>query len=78
MKICDLSSGAGQLTRAANKLRERWADTKNHWNDENSRQLEEHHLQPLVPQIQMTLAALQRLAEVLERAERECEDHDVR
>ncbi len=77
MRMCDLATGAGRLKHAAKQLMERWAETKEHWNDSASRQLEETHLNPIVPQLQFTLAALQRLAEVLEKAEQECDDRET-
>jgi hypothetical protein len=74
MRICDLHTGAVRLTRAAKKLRDRWAAAKEHWDDQNRRDFEQNHLEPLTPDITLTLAAVQRLAEMLERAERECSD----
>jgi hypothetical protein len=77
MRICDLNTGAIRLTRSAKKLRERWLDAKEHWNDQNSRDFAENHLEPLTPEITLTLAAVQRLAEVLAQAERECSEETV-
>ena len=74
MRICDLHTGSIRLTRAAKSLRDQWLDTKDHWNDQNRRDFEQNHLEPLAPEITLTLAAVQRLAEVLEQAERECSD----
>ncbi len=74
MRICDLVTGMGRLRRASAQLRERWADTKQYWNDETARQFEERYLVPLDPKLTLTLAAVGRLAEVLEQAERDCED----
>ena len=74
MKICDLNTGAGRLLRANKELKQRWAETKQLWDDGNSRKFEEEFLQPLGPEIQLAIAAVQRLAELLEKAEKECED----
>jgi hypothetical protein len=76
MRICDLHSGAIRLTRAAKSLRDQWLDTKDHWNDQNRRDFERNHLEPIAPEITLTLAAIQRLSELLEQAERECSDDD--
>ncbi len=74
MKICDLNTGMGRLNQAFAHLKEKWAEAKTHWHDEASRQFEEQHLRPIPTQLQLTVAAVNRLAEVLEKAERECED----
>jgi len=74
MKICDLNSGIGQLTQAFTEFKERLADVKTHWNDDTSRQFETAHLQEIPLHLQQMLMAAQRLAEVLEKAQRECDD----
>lgn len=76
MRICDLQTGRIQLTRAAKKLREQWSITCENWQDSNRTAFERHHLEPLSPQITLLLAAVHRLADVLEQAERECSDED--
>lgn len=74
MRICDLNTGLARLTHAFAELKERWGDVQGHWHDETSRQFEETHLQKIPGQLQMMLVAAQRLAEVLEQAEKECEE----
>ena len=74
MKSWDLQTGVIRLTRAAKQLRDRWSEIKEHWNDQNRRDFERNHLEPLAPEITLTLAAVQRLAEVLEQARRDCVD----
>jgi hypothetical protein len=76
VRICDLHTGAIRLTRSASKLREQWLATQEHWNDQMRRDFERNHLEPLAPEITLTLAAIQRLGELLEQAERECSDED--
>jgi hypothetical protein len=76
MKICDLHTGVIRLSRAARDLRDQWLQTKDDWHDQNRRDIERNHLEPLAPEITLTLAAIQRLAEVLEQAERECSDEE--
>ena len=77
MRMCDLNSGAIRLSRGAKRLRDHWLEAKEYWNDQNSRDFEKNHLEPLAPEITLPLAAVQRLAEVLEQAERECSDDAV-
>ena len=77
MPIADLTTGAAKLNKSVEILQESWADTKEHWDDENSRNFEENYLDPLGPQIKMALDAINRVAEVLQRAERECQDRGL-
>ena len=64
----------GQLTWAYSQLKERWCETKTHWRDDACRAFEEEHLRELPARMQLFVAATQRLAEAIERAERECGD----
>ena len=75
MRICDLNTGIGRLAEAFSQLKDHWGETKAHWNDDVSRQFEKTHLQEIPAKLQLMLASVQRLSEVLEKAERECEDH---
>lgn len=74
MKICDLHTGRNRLSRATKELREQWLETKESWNDDNARDFAQQHLEPLGPQVTLMLTAVNRLREVLEKAERECSD----
>lgn len=75
MKVCDLNTGLGRLTQAFSQFKERWAQTKAHWNDERGRQFEEQHLREIPAHMQQMVGAIGRLGEVLEKAQRECEDN---
>ena len=74
MKICDLNTGLGQLAHAHAKLSERLADVKDQWNDEALRQFEKEHLAEMPPRLQQLVSAVQHLTELLEHAERDCEE----
>ena len=74
MKICDLQSGAGRVKRATRMLKEKGENTKEHWNDQTSCEFEEKYLRPLFPEVTMALTSVYRLNELLEQAERDCED----
>jgi hypothetical protein len=74
MHTWDFQTGVIRLTRSTKKLRDDWAETKEHWSDQNQRDFERNHLDPLAPTITLTLTAVQRLAEVFEQARRECSD----
>lgn len=72
MKICDLGSGCGQLTQAFADLKDRWKEAKEHWNDDVRQQFEQTHLAEIPTRLTQLLGAAQRLAEVLEKAGKEC------
>jgi hypothetical protein len=74
MRICDLGSGVGQLTHAFSQLKDRLAQVRAVWNDEASRDFERTHLAQIPARLQLTLAAVQRLSEVLATVERDLED----
>lgn len=74
MSICDLNSGQGQLAHAFAQLKDRVSEIKSNWNDGTLQQFEATHLAPIPGRLQQLMAALQRLAETLAVAERECED----
>ena len=76
MKCCDLISGLGRLQRSSSRLREKWLETKTHWNDQASRDLEKNFLQGLAPQITLVVAAIHEYAELLEKVEKELDDPD--
>ena len=72
MIVGDLVTGAAKLADALKNLHMHWEDTKEQWQDAACRRFEEEHLAPLEPQVHLTLDAITRLADVLERAQREC------
>lgn len=74
MSICDLITGAKRLQKASKTLKERWNDTKEHWRDATAEQFEEHYLCELGEKVQLALAAVDRLSEVLQRAEKDLQD----
>lgn len=76
MRICDLHTGVIRLTKSGKRLRDQWEETKSHWTDRNAEDFEHNHLQPLSPQLTLALAAVNRLAALLEQAERDCWDED--
>lgn len=76
MRMCDLHTSQGRLIRATKHLKEVWAQTKTHWNDSTSVRFEETFLRQLGPEVHLVVAAIHRLADVLEHAETECQDHE--
>ena len=74
MKICDLQTSLGRLQRETKRLRDHWDQTKKHWQDKAAQDFEEKYLAPLIPTLQITMAAVYELAEVIEEAEKQCGD----
>jgi hypothetical protein len=74
MHIADLNTGTAKLIEAAEMLEEAWAEAKLYWHDEKSRDLEENHLTPIYPHVKLAIDAVNRLSDVLARAERECDE----
>lgn len=71
--LCDLSSPSARLRDALDVLAARWSDTRDDWDDANSRNLEETHLRPLGNDVMAALAAAGHLTDVMISAQRECE-----
>jgi hypothetical protein len=76
VRICDLHTGRNRLTRATKQLRDQWSLTSEHWKDTNQESFEQNHLHPIKPQVTLLLAAVHRLSEVLEQAQRDCSEED--
>jgi hypothetical protein len=74
MKTWDLHTGVIRMTRSAKKLRDEWTATKEQWSDQNRRDFQQNHLDPIAPAITLMLSATQKLADILEQARRECTD----
>lgn len=72
MRIAQLDAGRDQLQDAGEVLEQAWRDTRDHWRDANSRNLEENHLEPLLNEVVKMIAAIQNLDDVLKQAAREC------
>jgi hypothetical protein len=70
----DFATGMARLQRAHKRLMDRWQQTCQEWDDVMSRDFERQYLAPLKPQTQLALAAIQRMAEVFDVLEKECED----
>ena len=72
--ICDLQTHSGRLQKETKRLRERWEVTKQSWRDQAADDFERLYLAPLIPNLQLTLAAVNELRDIIEQAERECGD----
>jgi len=72
MRIADLNTGAAQLREALESLHRAWGEARLHWNDANSRHLEDNQLRALDSELASAFPAIDQLAGVLMQAEREC------
>lgn len=72
--ICDLQTGVGRLQKETKRLREHWERTKESWKDQAAQDFEMKYLAPLIPNLQLTMAAVHELQEIIDRAEAECGD----
>jgi len=75
MSSCDLSSGAAKLALAVKHLGIKWEQATDTWNDATAKKFNEDFLVPLTPEVKQMLEAIGRLAEILDRAERDVGDH---
>jgi len=74
VSLTDVHTGAARLIDALEQLQVCWEQTTQSWNDEARHHFEEEHLEPIAPAIRQTLDAVNRLGDVLARAERDCGD----
>jgi hypothetical protein len=71
---CDLITSATRLQKAMKRVQESWLDANEQWNDPVSHKFQEKYLDPIVPQMQLTLAAIHELMQVLDDAVAETSD----
>jgi hypothetical protein len=68
-----INVGRTQLTSAFKELNVHWREVREHWSDAKAEQFEQDYLSQLEPGVRAALTAMERMAEVLEKARRECE-----
>ena len=71
---CDLITPATRLRKATKRLQDRWLETSDEWDDVISRKFQERYLDPIMPHMQLTLAAIHELMNVLDDAIAETRD----
>lgn len=74
MRPGSFQNGSGHLQEAMDKLQRRWAETCEHWDDANRRELEENHITPLLREASALLPAIGQMAETVAAAVRELEE----
>ncbi|MDA0590889.1 MAG: hypothetical protein O2820_17310 [Planctomycetota bacterium] len=73
MALADLGSPASKIHTSLEDLQLAWANTLEHWHDESSAHFEEECLVPLARTIKISLDAIGRMNESLQKAERAVE-----
>lgn len=74
MSVVDLSSPAAKIHAAIKDLQIAWGQATEKWHDENSRHFEEQCLAPLAMTAKLSLDAIGRMSEQIQRAEHACAD----
>jgi hypothetical protein len=72
--VGDLAAGAGRLQDSAKSIKLHWEETKEVWSDIRSQEFEETYIEPVEPQVRMTLEKLRKLAQVFHQACQECKE----
>jgi len=68
-----LNGTKSRLVAITKELATRWDQTRNYWNDAKSRELEKRYLSELFVNVDKTVAALERLDELLAKVRKDCE-----
>lgn len=74
MRIGDMSGGAAKLELAIDSLRAARQEVSEQWTDETFAAFGEHYFVPLELKYRRAMDAIRRLAQVLDKAQRECSD----
>lgn len=67
-----LTTGRAKIKQTYENLGIRWEDTRAGWADAARRAFEEEHLEPLAPDVQGALRAIDRLSAILYQMESDC------
>lgn len=68
----NLNTGWAELSNALKELRICWDEHAPAWKDNVRQEFEEEHKEPLEAQVATTLRAIERLSELLIRAQHDC------
>lgn len=69
-----LHDSKARLGASAERLQLRWLEAQAEWNDPQSREVERAHLVPLESHLRAAQGAIDRLAEVIAKAQRDCRE----
>lgn len=68
-----IESGQTKLAHSLKALLEQWDIVETHWKDSIRDEFEKRHLNELADQSRRALSAMDRLAEIIRQARRDCE-----
>jgi hypothetical protein len=68
-----LTTGRTKLVEALKVLTVRWEDARDGWDDQAGRDFEATYVEPIAPQVQAAVRAIDRLAAVIGQMRHECE-----
>ena len=72
MREGDLSLFTSALQHATKTLRTRWELAQDSWQDQVAMKFGEEYIEPVAPQMQTTLKAINRLSQIMSKAREEC------
>lgn len=67
-----LTTGRGKLKQSYDNLRLRWEDVIAGWDDVTRKKFEEEHMDPVGPDVQAAMRAIDRLSAVIAQMQQEC------
>lgn len=67
-----MNTAQNRLKQAAKELNIHWETARSSWDDTMSRRFHESHLAPLEPTIRASVAAMEKMSELLAKARQEC------
>jgi hypothetical protein len=68
-----LTTGRSKLVESLKVLTFRWEAARDGWDDLAGREFEEVHVEPIAPQVQAAVRAIDRLAAVISQMRHDCE-----
>ncbi len=73
MRVSDLSTGISKLNASMQALSHTWHEVNEQWQDATAKEFEERYLAELEPAVKTTIEAMNRMANLLAKVERDCE-----
>lgn len=74
MSAGNLNVGITKLSESLEDLMEAWKHVNEYWNDDNSRNFRENHLEPLVPKFKSAIDSSNYMNNIIEQAVRRFEE----